>query len=167
MITYHPALDIYHTSFRQLVVAASDPNRSFESERLYICAFYVLFPELIRTIRFPASLTKWKKRLTLPENPYFSSGSPRSLFARLEVLNESASSMLIASSLLRLTVDKRILMGTPNSLPAPLRSRISRAILASGAIFEFMRELNSVIALDGKDGLKDRSGLLEFKYDAI
>ncbi len=56
---------------------------------------------------------------------------------------------------------------TDKAVPAALSERISAANSDDKAVIEFLSALANEYELSGVGGLKDRTGLLEFRYDAI
>ena len=62
VLSYHPALDPYHTAFRSLRVFNLARN-PIEYDRLRLLDLYLLFPEFAGDIRLPPSARAWRNKL--------------------------------------------------------------------------------------------------------
>ena len=69
MLSYHPALDPYHTAFRNVRVFML-ARRPIEYDRLRLLDLYLLFPEFVRDTRLPRSARAWRRRLRDRANEY-------------------------------------------------------------------------------------------------
>lgn len=164
MRIYHPALDPYHCTFRILQLLAFSPERRYEKRALRILDFYAVFPHLIPQIRFPRDRFKWKREFLGLGNPYWFSGEPRLVFMQMEPLQETALNLLFAQGLadpslfpdyVKLEIDSFRRLALPES-----RSMSSK-------LLSFLVTVLGAIPLQGEGGLKDRTGLMEHRYDAV
>ena len=165
MLIYHPALDPYHSAFRMLHLLAHDPERQYDRRALRILDFYALFQQLIPTIRLQKPLLKWRRQFSGRDNPYWFSGEPALVFARMEPLQATALDLLYAQGL----VDPaKYPDGQVQLLPDQFR-RVSppEPALMSRDVLEFLVNHLGALPLHGPGGLKDRTHLLEYRYDDV
>lgn len=172
MIVYNQAFDLYHTIFRFLQFLNRFDNGSLiETERLRIWDFYLLFPSKIHQIRLKqteSDIRKLRKQFIKDSNnPYEKIPEERKIFEKLKpyqlaALNCIASYGIIDKGLLnqqRISIiNKEILgqfVGNFEELSPKERNVIS-----------LMTSHFNQIPLFGSDGLKNRTNLLESKYDA-
>lgn len=172
MITYSPAFDLYHTIFRMVhIVQRLGNDEQMEIEKARIWDFFLLFPDKVYDITLKhreKELRDARKRFIQKDpNPYDYKGDDRRLFEWMKPVQESALSCLVACGILH----------KEDFLSGYLRVADKEALrdyLASvGALSDrerntlsFMSLLSRGIPLTGVDGLKNRTELLEYKYDA-
>lgn len=68
MLIYHPAYDIYHTSFRVLKILESNTTECLELEKLRILDYILLFPHELKYITVPVDFSSIKRKYH--ENSY-------------------------------------------------------------------------------------------------
>ena len=166
MLIYHPAFDIYHGVFRMLRLLEPLPDAEIEVDRVRILDFYLLFPSLLRDVRFPIGAAKLKKHFVGLANPYENIEDPKALFMRLEpyqraALDALSARGLIDSEMLASDKVKRVAVELPIDLKQAILARNQGSMeidLLTGPLFH--------VDLYGKSGLKDRSDLFEYRYDA-
>jgi hypothetical protein len=163
MAIYHPALDSYHSAFRILQILRYEPAREYDWRALRILDFYAVFPNLIAHIRLPKKHIAWRKTFSNLNNPYWFSGEPELVFARMEPLQQTALDLLYAQGLIdpdkyksehvRVVVEEltKINLSSPSTLTEEL--------------LKFLVTVLGHVPFHGIGGLKDRTGLLEFRYD--
>ncbi len=164
MLAYYPALDPYHTSFRMLRLLTESPY-AIEEDRLRLLDFYLLFSSLLRKISLPQGLVRSRNRVAQPENRYRFAGQPQLAFRTLTPVHDAAIGLLSTSSWVtrerdRLTVNAPVL---PEGLLSVLRARND---IEKDLIDFLVMDLHTVPML-GPEGLKRRSGLMEYRYDAV
>lgn len=172
MIVYNQALDLYHTIFRLLHFLNKFENETvIEVERLRIWDFYLLFPSKIHEIRLKqneSDIRKLRRQFIKDsKNPYDQISDNRKIFEKIKpyqlaALNSIASYGIIEKSFLsqqRISIiNKKILSDfVTNFEELPAKERNVIALMTS--------HFNQ-ISLFGTDGLKQRTNLLESKYDA-
>jgi hypothetical protein len=164
MLAYHPALDPYHASFRILRLLAASPYR-IEPDRLRLLDFYLLFPHLLKKISLPLSLVRRRNRVARPENRYRFAGQPQLVFRTITPVQDAALALLATSSWTRVENDGLALsvVDVPGSLLSIMRAKNDDEPDLIGFL---VGDLNTV-PLRGRDGLKHRSGLMEYRYDAV
>lgn len=159
---------MYHTVFRLLqFLNRFDTEIQIEVDRLRIWDFYLLFPDKIQDITFERDIIKLRKQyIRETNNPYEKITEDRKIFEKIKpyqlaALNCIASYGIIEKSVLNqqriLITNKNLLNEFVNNfgeLPAKEQNVIS---LMTGHFFK--------MSMFGKDGLKQRTNLIESKYD--
>lgn len=134
---------------------------------LRILDFFYLFPGLIRTIRMPAHLRKWKDRFSAAHNRFFYPSISSGLFMQMEPIQSGALKTLVAREMLQvdgvLDRDPTIRIG---SLTEHLQHRIDAKAEESEELLSFLIGLSQIHVL-GYNGLKDRTRLMEYRYDPV
>jgi|SRR5581483_1742729 hypothetical protein len=167
MLLYHPAFDIYHGVFRMLRLLQKFPERAVESDKLRILDFYLLFPGELQGFTFPSEFRSMRKEVAVVDNPYQQINDPKRIFFRLEPYQNCALRSLAAHQFIdgKLFNQGQVLR-TSKALPEALNAAVERANEESPAIISLLT--GPLLNLDfyGKSGLKGRSDLFEYRYDA-
>jgi hypothetical protein len=168
MILYHPATDFYHCWMRCAYLLCHCREKGIEFDRLRIIDFLLCFPHELETCRLPAARSaELRKMIRRVPCTYEDSSSIRQGFRQIsKVQGQVAMDM----------VSKGVLQGTAyrEGLLIP-----SVDISTSGLIDEVVELWENrkaewrhlavdallSIPLNGHNGLKARSGLLEYRYD--
>jgi hypothetical protein len=137
-----------------------------ELDRLRIWDFYLTFPNEARNISYPNTLSELKEifKKKAP-NPYEDLIDPKRIIERMKSFQLSAlkciaSYGLIDSELLA----KNIVRRTENEIPSELKDKFTELTIEKANIIKLIVGFWE-LPLYGKSGLKDRTGLIEFKYD--
>jgi hypothetical protein len=166
MLVYHPAYDAYHCLFRLLTILEERPR--MEMDRLRILDFVLCFPTVVATFKLPQRSAGLRKPAKLADNAYRTPMSPKATFLTLTASQDGAISCLAAANFV-----------APNSLPqnsiertlAPLPQelRLQANVLRAREALFFEQILPALFDLPllGPDGLKARSGLIEYRYDTL
>ena len=166
MLIYHPAFDAYHCTFRMLVIA--EIAKKLEADKLRIIDFYLALPSAIASVTLPHELIHLSRSVKANRYPYRETVNPRITFRDLKEIQEAsmrclAGANLIEQSQLSLGVIERSKTEIVPSLNDRLQSFLAReGEIALKIIVEFLK-----VPLLGHNGLKDRSGLMEFRYDNV
>jgi len=166
MLVYHPAFDIYNCVFRILQLLTHMKQEEVELDRLRIWDFYLTFPNEARNISYPSTLSELKgifKKQT--PNPYEDLIDPKRIIERMKSFQISAlkciaSYGLIDSKLLAKNIIKR----TQKEIPKELSDKFTELTIEKANIIKLIVGFWE-LPLYGRSGLKDRTGLIEFKYD--
>lgn len=163
MLVYHPAFDIYNCAFRLLQLLNYIQQAEIELDRLRIWDFYITFPNEARKIVFPRDLSELKKIFKdKPNNPYEDLIDPRRIAERMKPFQISALRYLASYGLIDSNLfSKNIIKRTEKDLPLELNNRIKEIGIEKENIIKLVRGFNN-LALSG---VKERTGLLEFRYD--
>jgi len=165
MLIYHPAFDAYHCVFRMLALAGS--LKEAEIDLLRICDFYLAFPSAIASVRLPSNLAHGRKIAKAAANTYRDPINPKNVFRDMTEIQTSALRNIAASGFIDIDLFEkgRLKIVTPNALPKQIQEKISAFETSLGEIFEFLVKELSSIPLQGINGLKHRTDLLEYRYD--
>lgn len=171
MIIYNQAFDYYHAIYRMIQLLSHFKKKEFvELDRLRIWDFYLLFPDKVHKIRLTREEKDVKnllRRFVKPqENPYNEVVDNKKVFERIRpyqitALHCLASYGIINTELLR---ENRISVISDEKLASfqvefeALSEREQNVIAIMTSHFYF-------VSLFGANGLKNRTGLLESKYD--
>lgn len=162
---YHPALDPYHSAFRMLNLLAYAPGRLYERPALRILDFYAVFPELIPGITLPRHLSKWKRTFSNLHNPYWYGGQRTLVFARMQHLQETALNLLYAQGLV--DPEKFTKGYVQVKVDNFRRLDLPKFAAQSGDLLQFLVTELGTLPLHGIGGLKERTHLLEYRYDNV
>lgn len=172
MIIYQQAFDLYHTIYRIINILGNFKYAdSIELDRLRIWDYYLLFPNRLNTISLKTEEKDIRdlinSYISREQNPYELILNDRKMLEKIRPFQMGALKYLASIRL----IDKDYLKN--NRI-----SKISNEVLIElKQITEELtpQEKNTIslltghfffVPLVGKDGLKNRSNLLESKYDA-
>lgn len=172
MIVYHPAFDLYHSVYRLLqILTHFDKNDYVETERLRIWDFYLLFPDKINTIKLKNTEKDIKDLIKdyikQSNNPYELLLDNRKVFEKIKPYQLGALKCLASYGIInknyihtnRVTIISKEILSNYSSKFEALSPKESNAISLLTSHFYLM-------SLYGENGLKERTQLLESKYDA-
>lgn len=168
MLIYHQHHDTYHSIFRMLSVLYMLGGKEIEFSKLRIIDFYFLFPSLVADIQFPrlTGVTKIKKASMAFPVPYEMLPDKKRLFSELGDFQIQAAHILRAKRIIRENEYSVI------SIDAHFSNEVIVTLLTGSryskdSFFVDLVKIFMEIPLIGKDGLKRRTGLMEYRYDAI
>lgn len=167
MLIYHPAFDASHCSYRILkLFNIVQDNHYLEEERIKIIDFYLVFPKKIKFIRFPKEVkSKFiRKEIENINDSYRPCKNHFLMAKKMSFIQEKVlQSLVINEYLNKKEGSNEYTKGGKFSqlslTPSLLDTYISYEV--ENLIFDFL--LNYKV--NGKDGLKDRTALMEFRYD--
>lgn len=164
MLIYHPAYDAYHCVFRMLSILSVIPSLEYDKARLL--DFYLTFPSAVQGITLPKTLTHGKRLAKKFENVYHDPFDPSFIFKDMRAIQISAVGCLVASGIVnRASYSDGVIVRTDVKLPISLETRISDFLASRPEIGDFILHDLAMLPLRGVNGLKHRTGLLEYKYD--
>lgn len=164
MLTYHPATDAYHTSLRMLTLVSFQPSFAYQRDLLRILDFYMIFPALLLEVRLHRPSVQRRKRLDLAANRYHFTGSPRTVFMRMLPFQNAGLKLLISHKLIDYQEDRVKRSGI--QAPPALEGLVATASSAHSSLLTFLVTELATIELHGKDGLKSRTNLMDYRYDS-
>jgi hypothetical protein len=166
MLVYHPAFDIYNGVFRMLQLVTFMKQENVELDRIRIWDFYLTFPNEARKISYPTTLFELKKIFKKrPENPYEDLIDPKRIIERMKPYQMSALRCLASYGLIdNDLLSKNIISKTDKKIPDELLKKINDLSIEKSNIIKLIIGFHE-LPLYGKAGLKQRTGLIEFKYD--
>lgn len=164
---YHPAFDLYHCVFRLLQVLEHMKHKEVEVDRLRIWDFYLTFPNEARHISFPMELKELKRVFKSKEaNPYEDLIDAKRILQRMKSYQVAALKCLASYDLIDADeLNKGYVKRTTINIPDEIQERIVQLNTEQENVLKLVIGFNE-LPLFGKTGLKDRTGLIDFKYDA-
>lgn len=172
MIIYQKSFDLYHTVYRMLKLLVHFKGEKFiELDRLRIWDYYLLYPNKMQDIRLTREekdIKAYIKRfITKPNNPYENVLNDRKMFEKIKPYQMSAINSLASYGIINkdYLIENRI-------------SNVDKDFFTKNEMnFEDLsiQEENTIrlltshfyqVPLFGLNGLKNKTGLLESKYDA-
>jgi hypothetical protein len=169
-LSYQAALDPFHALFRLLRLWPILNKGPLPRDTVRILDFYLLFPFRIGDIRIARPHLRYKRLAKTYANtkPYGEQPEGRALLNRMEPMQNAALNTLAANGLID---PARLLLGevriTDALIPEDIAPRVKAANDSQADLMEFLGILGSDYNLLGTDGLKDRTGLLEYRYDPV
>jgi hypothetical protein len=166
MILYHPAKDVNHCTYRMLSLLVNlDSNLTVEKLRLL--DFYYAFPHFLKEIKpWPTDIKEFKKYTTKIDEPFEKITNKKRLFFEMTEIQKTSISLLHAKGLIK---DSEFRSGkivtTHDLIPLEMNELIKNDPFTNTNIFKTIVTALSKTPWEGKQGLKYRSGLLEYKYD--
>ncbi len=172
MIVYNQAFDLYHAIHRLLLFLNKfDEGTSIEIDRVRIWDFYLLFPNQIHNIRLKRDeddIRRFRREYILKsKNPYDEIPENRKVFEKIRPFQLAAINCLASYGIIDKDDLRTELVSISNKL------KIHEYIKYMGDISDkenniiiLMTTYFSSVKLTGTDGLKDRTNLIESKYDA-
>lgn len=168
MLIYHPATDFYHCWMRFASVLLDCGADGIEFDRIRIMDFLLCFPQEISECRLPAehSLDLRKRIRQLPKT-YEDPSSIRQGFSQMKKIQGQVAMDMVAKGIVQRDKYREgiLIPGAQSSNSALLQSVAGEWEVRRQEWYHLAVSVLRTIPLNGKDGLKDRSGLLEFRYD--
>lgn len=167
MIVYHHRNDVFHCIFRFLSIFSILDRDKIEFERLKIIDFYFAFPHLLASTTIPRSAgsSKVKKFAQALNIPYENFPSNRILFSEMGSFQLQALDILRSKEILILE-DGWLSAGEVFSREEVMKL-VTDSRFTSIPIFETLVKVFMTCNLHGANGLKSKTGLMEYRYDAV
>lgn len=170
-LTYNEAFDPYHAVFRFLRLhLACDISAGLPFDTLRILDFYLLFPFRLQAMRLFSNDTGWRRISKSYEEqaPYGAMPDDSTIFSRIEPFQRAAANSLVHSGHLVIDAwDMNEVQFTTEKLPAAVMMRCSELNNRMEDVVGILCQIKARYPLGGRDGLKDRTGLLEYRYDSV
>jgi hypothetical protein len=169
-LSFQPAFDPFHAVYRLFRMWPILERGPLPRETIRILDFYLLFPFRIEGIRLTRPHLKYRKLSAeyAAKKPYGEQPEDRTVFARMEPIQIAALDTLSARSMIdpgHLLVGR--VQATAIPLPQDVALRVDAANTRDANLIDFLKVLAFDYELSGTNGLKARSGLLEYRYDPV
>lgn len=166
MISYHPIFDMNHSIYRLLRLLHVSEYESIDWDLLKLLDFYTVFPSLMKQISpLPQAITPYRQTInTIPE-PYEEIPNPRRILFEAGPIQDNAVRVIVAKGFADIDdflSERRIKL---ISIPEQLRVQIKEDAETNDDWFDVIANQLPAAKFMGRDGLKQRSGLLEYRYD--
>ncbi len=165
MLIYDPALDPYHSVIRILSILSKNIE-GLDVELVRIMDFYLAYPTKLAEIKLPTNLVYIRKEAEKLITPYRNSPKSKSHFERMKPIFTAALLGLIAAEYLDPDrANKGMLLLNFEKIPEDLSLVISNYCNRNSKVKQFVFDELPTIKYYGPGGLKERTGLLGYKYD--
>lgn len=168
MLIYHPLHDSSHCTYRMLCILHDLEQEEVPWDLLRILDFYVLFPHFLSTISLPEDLRAVKSTFRKIKPPYEHLPPKARLMFELGRIQDQTIKSLTAKGITEkgpYTLG-RIKVREP-LIPKEVIQLIAGEKFRNTAWYKVLIGDVSKVSLKGERGLKDRSGLMEYKYDVV
>lgn len=166
MLIYHPAFDAYHCVFRVLYI--TNTLTELEIEKLRIIDFYLAFPSEVMNIKLPREHTSIRKYAQKTQNVYHGPVNAKQTFRDMSNIQNAVIRSLGASNHLdKSALNEGVVLRTKKQVSDDLLNAFEIVSIKDNVINKFILEKLVDIPLNGIDGLKDRTGLMEYRYDNV
>lgn len=167
MLIYNHAYDLYHTVFRMLQILEKT-EIVLEIDKLRILDFYLAFPAELLEIQSFKGFRKYEKYLKPEKNRYERIIDRKRIFYKMEQIQLSAIKALISYGLIESEEFKNgKIKRTSERVEDVLLERIRSTNEENNNIITLITGPLASINLYGHLGLKVRTNLIDFKYDAV
>ena len=170
-LSYQPALDPFHSVFRLLrVLPYVESAGVLHRDHVRILDFYLLYPFRISAARLTPQHRRFRKFETSYEDrkPYGEQPDDVVMFSRMQPIQFTAMETLADKLVIDPTEWQHDrVRPTGTKLPEELAARVATANAAEPELADLVSVLSKEYSLYGQNGLKNRTGLLEYRYDAI
>lgn len=167
MLIYHQRKDIYHCIIRILSIVLTIDKEEIEFPKLRIIDFYLVFPHLIKEVRFPRvkGATALKNLAKNLDDPYELLPSPKRLFSEMGDYQIQAVHLLRSKRVLQEDEYGNISPGDYFS-DSKILSVVNNSRFIGDDFFFNLINILAGIPLQGENGIKARTSLMEYRYDA-
>lgn len=167
-LVFDPAYDPYHTIFRMQRLIISAEKDQIEVDRLRIADFYDCFPILVDQFRQRPGDRRFRTISRGAHLPYGGRPDGRLVFTRMQPTQAAAMRTLASAGYLELAaLHGGIAKIVTREFPEPILLRINQMNSEQPILADFLKTILNDFPLDGPDGLKHRSALLDHRYDAV
>lgn len=170
-LTYHIAFDPFHSTFRQLLLRELIGKEvEIPQEHVRIVDFFVVFPQRLVKMRLAKNHSKFRNLLNRLKNQKSYSELPddQIMFERMRPFQEAAMLTLAIKNYIKSEkLDVGLFCSTPLEIGDEVRERLEAAAKKNSELTDFFKALLFEYPFLGADGLKARTGLGEFRYDAV
>ena len=167
MLIYNPAYDIYHTMYR-IILLSSRIAKTIEIDKLKILDFYYVYPTELLDIKKPVGFKKYEKFLKPEKNKYDRINNPKRIFYKMNSIQFQAMKILVAYGYLDSeSFENGMVKVTEKSLGEEFQIMVVKSVELNTNLITLLTGPIADIDLYGHLGLKERTGLIEFRYDTI
>ncbi len=165
MLIYNQTFDIYHCAFRMLFALSVLPEKEYPLGFIRLIDFYVLFPHMVAEVKLPPKFKSLKIKLHSNQNNYNDIPNQRRLFNDLYNIQIQCINFLSSLGLIdRGKVVENKILKSKNKLPTEVAELIKNEISSNEILIQAIHALVE-IPYNGANGLKSRTGLMEYRYD--
>jgi hypothetical protein len=167
MLIYNQAYDLYHTIFRILQITEKT-DENLEIDKLRILDFYLAFPSELLHLKAFRGFKKYEKYIRAETNKYERVIDRKRLFFKMEFIQISAIKALISYGIFDAKEFKNgKIKRTELPLSKDILDRLNEANEKNMNLINLITGPLASMDLFGHLGLKVRTNLIDFKYDAV
>lgn len=168
MLTYHPIHDPSHCIFRLLCLLHDMKNTKIATDLARVLDFYVVFPHALKSLSLPRDLQETKRAFKNIRDPYENLPTASRLMYELSSIQDQALKALMAKGLIEQPeISSGYIAIRKTMIPEEINNLIQQSTFRATDWYKALVTVISEMPLKGKGGLKDRSGLLEYRYDNV
>lgn len=168
-LAFEPAYDPFHAAFRILRQSAYRKSQPSPVSRVKILDVFIAEPIKCINIRLAGALKASARRAAKSQHPTYGHRPPAiSLFNRMSLMQDAAIQTLVMQGILdgdAFGMGQVLLV--EGLIPEKLSSKIDAINGAQADLMKFLFDDLDAIPFEGLNGLKDRTGLGEFRYDIV
>ncbi|WP_343635511.1 ABC-three component system middle component 5 [Roseateles sp.] len=166
MLVYNPVFDAYHCIFR--ILSILELSKTVEVDRMRILDFALCFPSVVAKFKLPKGFSEVRAAAKTYESPYREAIGANRLFLSLKPTQDGALGCLAGAGFITQSeLSAGRVTRTALSLPFDIEVRCRSLRASEAPFFNTIATKLMEIPLLGEDGLKHRSGLMEYRYDPI
>lgn len=167
MLIYHPAFDANHCLYRIVSILHATNDTPVSWSLLRILDFYYLFPGQLKNIKpWPREIQEFKTHATKIPDQFEDITNPARTFFELQSFQKTAMLELISKGIISKTsFDNDIIELEPNSIATAYIELLETDDFLKSDIFKLITTGLPKVKFSGANGLKSRSGLMEYVYD--
>jgi hypothetical protein len=175
-IAYDAAYDPYHTAFRMLRLCLYQPEKKHPKAKLRILDFYLNFPFLLKKFlevdgySLPKGGRGQLKKIDFDSitEPYSNLPDSTTIFRQMEIFQEAAMQTLCVRGFLdRQVFEAGEALALIATIPGDLKEGALKRNGEQESLMDFLLNFMADIEMEGPKGLKARTKLMEYRYDAI
>lgn len=170
-LTYNEAFDPYHAAFRLMRLwEGCSLKEKTQFDMIRILDFYLLFPFRLQNMAFFSADRGWRRISRAYEDriPYGQLPDDLSIFSRMEPFQRAAVTSLVRAGFLSSEAwASDQIQFTDAKLPPEVVRRCAERNATMQDVVDVLCSIRERYPLLGADGLKRRTGLLEYRYDSV
>lgn len=170
MLIYDQALDPYHCAVRilALINSAGEMQTDLTVDATRIANYFLVYPQQMLNFTFPAEFLSIRAAAKKMQNPYRHTSGDKITFERMRPIFIAALSGLVAADLADVHALKQgLIKPTERDLPSALANAVRRFRDRQTDVGKFLLSEFLLLQTHGSNGIKHRSGLLEYRYDPV
>lgn len=166
MIIYHPFKDAHHCMYR-FISLLFEQDDGISKNMLCLADFYYLFPSQMKRINsWPRKNSKDFKLISSFPDQYETIINPKRIYFELREIQHNTIAHLLSKGIIsRDSNSAQIIKLNKRSIPEELLDYLMNDEFRETEIFNIIATKLIQVPLNGKNGIKDKSGLMEFLYD--
>lgn len=165
---YHPAFDVNHCLYRITAILINTRGKQISWDLLRILDFYYLFPSQLKTISpWPSDIREYKSQVKdIPEQFEEISNKPRIFFDLLNFQSAAISELIAKGIILNENLSNECIKINIEAIPQGFIDTLKEDTFLNSNVFKVITTALPRTKFHGKNGLKQRSGLMEYIYDS-